>query len=211
MNYSEIDISTWKRKAQFEFFKTYENPFFNITVNVDVTKIYTFSKENELSFFYCTLHAITAAVNEVPELRCRIRGEKVRIHNTINVGCTFLHDDETFGFFYVPFTKDIELFCKNCDVEIKKIKESKVLQASGVDEDDLIHCSVLPWVNFTSIKHPRRSPVTDCIPKIVFGKYITQGERKIMPVSLDAHHALVDGFHGAKFFSHLETISPSLI
>lgn len=33
------------------------------------------------------------------------------------------------------------------------------------------------------------------IPKISFGKMLTEGNKKLMPVSIHVHHALMDGFH----------------
>ena len=33
----EFDIENWNRKPIFDFFKNYEDPFFNITVNLEVS------------------------------------------------------------------------------------------------------------------------------------------------------------------------------
>ena len=44
----EFDVENWYRKSQYEFFKTYEEPFFNITSNLDVTNLYNYCKENPL-------------------------------------------------------------------------------------------------------------------------------------------------------------------
>ena len=35
----EFDVENWNRKNQFNFFKEYEDPFFNLTANVDVTNL----------------------------------------------------------------------------------------------------------------------------------------------------------------------------
>ena len=49
--YKEINTETWKRKNQYDHFKDFDDPFFNITSNVDVTLLYDFCKKEELSFF----------------------------------------------------------------------------------------------------------------------------------------------------------------
>jgi chloramphenicol O-acetyltransferase type A len=71
------------------------------------------------------------------------------------------------------------------------------------DRDDLIYHSVIPWVAFTSISHARDSKRQSGIPKITFGKYRDVGGRVMMPVSVEAHHALMDGLHVGRFFERL--------
>jgi len=72
------------------------------------------------------------------------------------------------------------------------------------DIDDVIHFSVVPWLNFTGIGHPRDRNLLYSVPKIVIGKCIEQGSRWSLPVALSAHHGLVDGLHAARFFDHLQ-------
>ena len=72
------------------------------------------------------------------------------------------------------------------------------------DRDDLIHYSVIPWVAFTSFAHARRWGTDDAVPKIVFGKHREVGDRRLMPVSVEVHHALVDGLHVGRFYEALQ-------
>jgi chloramphenicol O-acetyltransferase type A len=39
----------------------------------------------------------------------------------------------------------------------------------------------------------------DSIPKLVFGKYHHLNDTVKMPISIEAHHALMDGIHVAKY------------
>ena len=72
--------------------------------------------------------------------------------------------------------------------------------------DDLIHFSVLPWISFTSVSHARRLGTNDSVPKIMFGKHYEAGERRRMPVSIEAHHSLVDGLHVGRFFARFQAL-----
>ncbi|MDE7095332.1 MAG: hypothetical protein K2O23_02485, partial [Anaeroplasmataceae bacterium] len=49
--YKIIDIKTWNRKKQFEWFNSFANPCYGITIDLDVTEIVTFSKKSKTSFF----------------------------------------------------------------------------------------------------------------------------------------------------------------
>ena len=54
-----IDIQNWDRKEHLELFNRNEAlPFYTITVNLDVTNVYHYSKQNNFSFYatmiYCS-------------------------------------------------------------------------------------------------------------------------------------------------------------
>nr|HRC84111.1 CatA-like O-acetyltransferase [Thermoanaerobaculia bacterium] len=72
------------------------------------------------------------------------------------------------------------------------------------DRDDLIHYSVLPWVAFTSFAHARKHNPGDSVPKIVFGRHQDRAGRRLLPVSVEVHHALVDGLHVGRFFARFQ-------
>ncbi|MDC0230904.1 CatA-like O-acetyltransferase, partial [Aureispira] len=110
MNYKIIDIEKWKRKDQYEFFKSFDQPFFNVTANVDVSSLLTFTKKNKLPFFYCTLFVILKACNEIPEFRYRIYDNDVYDYHTINAGITILKDDNTFIYGSINYKPDLHEF-----------------------------------------------------------------------------------------------------
>ena len=70
--------------------------------------------------------------------------------------------------------------------------------------DDLLHYSVLPWISFTSFSHARRHRADDSVPKIVFGRYRGDAGAERMPVSVEVHHALVDGLHVGRFLDRMQ-------
>ena len=68
----KIDISTWNRKEHFEFFCTFEEPFFGITTSIDMTIAYEKAKAMKIPFFVYYLHKTIAAINQVENFRYRI-------------------------------------------------------------------------------------------------------------------------------------------
>ena len=66
-----------------------------------------------------------------------------------------------------------------------------------------LHISVLPWLNFTSFKHATHLPNELGIPKLVFGEY--DKNSGMMSLSIEVHHALMDGIHVAKFVKLLQS------
>ena len=201
-----LEIETWNRRQHFEFFKTFDNPFFNICTNVDVTSLLAFARARKSISFFISYHFLSMkAANEIEPFRYRLRGDRVLIHDRIHAGTTLLLADESFTFVYFDYTDDFEVFQTRAKASIAIAKAGKSRLDERADQDDLIHHSVVPWVAFNSISHARNWGQTDSIPKIAFGKYREDGNRTIMPISVEVHHALVDGLHVGRYFERLES------
>jgi chloramphenicol O-acetyltransferase type A len=199
-----LDTDGWSRRRLFEFFKDFDNPFFNICTSVDVTPLLALTRAHDLSFFIAYHFLSMKAANEVEPFRYRLRGERVLVHDRIHAGTTLLLPDESFTFVYFDHEDDFEVFHARARATV----ERALVGAPRLDEregqDDLIHHSVIPWVTFTSISHARNWGRLDSVPKIAFGKYREEGNRTRMPVSVEAHHALLDGLHVGRYFEKLE-------
>ena len=201
-----LDLENWKRREHFEFFRQFEQPFFNICSELDVTALVEYANDQRRSFFLASLFLSLKAANEIEELRLRIRAEAVVCHPQVSAGSTVMRDDETFAFGYFDYSDDFERFEVSGKQELAKVQSPDTLRPH-IDRDDLIYYSILPWISFTSFSHARRCPATDCIPRIVFGKYSagTNGGYK-MPVSIEVHHALVDGLHVGRFLEQFQAL-----
>ena len=194
----KIDINTWIRKDHFNFFNSFEEPFFGVTVDVDCTETYNEAKSLGVSFFLLYLHKSLVAANQVENFKYRISGDEVWKYNDVHASATINRPNGTFGFGYIDFYQDFSMFCTEAVKEIEKVQTTTGLIASS-SGDNVIHFSALPWLNFKSISHARKFSRQDSCPKISFGQVRDEFGRKIMSLSIHAHHALVDGFHVSQF------------
>ena len=200
-----IDINNWNRKEHFEFFSKMTSPFFGIVTEVDCTNAYTKAKENNQSFFASYLHKSMIATNSVEEMKYRIVGDKVVVFEQVNAGATIGRDDGTFGFIFVNFFNDFEQFNLELQNEIEAVKNSTGLRLNNDNvKKDLIRHSTIPWNSFTGLLHPSNLDQAESVPKITFGKFVIRNERKYLPVSIEAHHGLVDGFHLGKYLEEFQ-------
>ena len=199
----EFEIENWSRKAQYNFFKSYEDPFFNITVNLDITNLYAFCKQYNLSFSLACLYVSIKCINEIPEFKLRISKNKVYQFDVVNIGSTILNDDNTFLFCDFPYQPSIFKF----DEVGKKLTENykKGVKFNSHNDLAIVHCSTLPWFSFTSVKHARKGDeASKGIPKLVFGKYFIDNEFKKIPFSVEVHHALMDGIHVGMLINNMQ-------
>ena len=195
----EFDLGLWNRKNQYEFFKTYDDPFFNLTTELDVTNLYAYCKKNKLSFFLACLHFAVESANEILEFRLRIIDKKLFEFEHIDIGSTVLNEDNSFSFCYFKRKANFLEFDR-CGKEVLKKQAKQTDFDTNKDNLNLIYASSLPWISFTSIKHARSiEREKSGIPKFVFGKFYSENNTKKMPFSIEVHHALIDGYHVAKF------------
>ncbi len=193
-----LDIENWNRKEHFHFFNQFDDPYFSVTVDFDVTKIYQHAKENNSSFFVLYLHACMKALNSIENFKYRIRGDKIIIHDVIHASATVLRADNTFGFSFIHYDDIFEQFNKNFELEKHRILNSNNLFPIG-NTDDCIYCSAMQWLNFSAHKEPVFGVDKESVPKLAFGKFVEKNNRLQMPVAIAVNHALVDGYHVGKF------------
>jgi len=201
----ELDIETWNRKQQFHFFNQFDDPYFAVTVEFDVTETYKYSKKNNISFFALYLHACMKAINSVENLKYRIQNGKVMIHDVIHASPTILRDDYTFGFSFIHFDEDFKRFNKNLEAEKNRILNSTEMFPEQ-NTEDCIYCSAMPWFNFSGHKEPLFGVKKESVPKLAFGKYVKKDDKLMMPVAIAANHALVDGYHVGLFVKKFQKL-----
>ena len=192
----KVEIKSWNRREHFEFFSKMASPYFGIVTEVDCTKAYAYCKELGYSFFAYYLYKSMKAVNSVEELKLRIVDGDVILFDRIHAGTTIGRSDGTFGFAFVNYSEDFASFNLELQSEIVAVNNSTGLRLNNDDiKKDLIRHSTFPWHKFTALLHPTNFDKTESVPKITFGKFFWQNDRKLLPLSIEAHHGLVDGLH----------------
>jgi chloramphenicol O-acetyltransferase type A len=188
---TKIDLDTWYRTHHFNFFNSFEEPFFGATVNVDVTIAYQKAKEQGVSFFLYYLHCILKAANAIEGFRYRVENDEVFLYDEVHASATISRPDTTFGFSYIDYKPDFAEFVTNAQQEIKRVQGAVGLELRPVF--NVLHVSAIPWVNFTGLTHARSFTFKDSMPKISLGKVTEHDGKKSMPVSVTVHHGLMDG------------------
>ena len=202
-----LDIENWNRKEHFLFFKQMEEPFFGVTVEIDCTKSYETAKALDTSFFIYYLYKTLVAVNTIESFRYRISEDKIFVHDKINGSATIGREDGTFGFSLIEYNSDFTIFEKTALTEIERIQNTTGLFTRTFEEDNVIHFSAIPWLNFTSLSHARSYSFPDSCPKISFGKMmVAENGKRTMSMSVHVHHGLIDGFHLGQFVDYFQEI-----
>lgn len=199
-----LEVASWKRREHFELFRGFANPFFSVCVDVDATATWEGCRQaGSPSFYVATLFHSLRAANETEAFRMRIRGDRVRVHDSVRASATILREDETFGFGIFPPAASLAEFSAQAIAEMARAKQPRPLEIPRPGEDDLVYHSSLPWMRFTAFTNALNGG-KDSVPRVVFGKCVERDGRRLMPVAVEVHHALVDGLDVARYLDRLQ-------
>jgi chloramphenicol O-acetyltransferase type A len=198
-----LDLNSWHRRELFEFFRGYANPYFNICTRLDITKLMELLRERpgvsvSLAYHYFALRI----ANEIEPFHYRLKDDEVIVHDVINGGTTVLLANETFTYAYFNYHQDFNQFVTEAAEAINKVRAEGALKPTM--RYDLIYFTTLPWISFTSFAHARTPGRGESIPRIAFGKFFKENGRMMLPISVEVHHALMDGLHVGRFIARME-------
>jgi len=199
-----IDLDTWDRTTHFRFFKRMDYPHYNICVNLDITHFLKTVKDKQLPFYYAMIFAATHVLNGVEAFCYRIRGEQVVLHDTIHPSFTDMSKDtDLFKMVTANMEYSIESFVINA--KKKSDEQQDYFVAKDMEgRDDFIYITCIPWVSFTHLSHTISFNKDDSVPRLAWGKYYKDGEKILLPFSVQAHHSFVDGIHMGKYIDTLQ-------
>ena len=198
-----IDVESWQRKEHFNKYKDWTYPHLSLTANVDITAYYPYVKQYEISVNVAIIYVLARTANEIPEFRQRIRENGVVEHAMVHPSSTIMTDDDLFSYCTFVYSEAFSGFNKHAVEQIKFVKENRSLEDEP-GRDDYLFMTAIPWVSFTNLMHPIDLKSVDSVPRIAWGKFFEVGERLKMPLSIQAHHGLIDGVHIGRYFEKVQ-------
>ena len=198
-----IDQATWCRRKTYRFYRNLDYPHYNVCADADITGLQHQCERSGTSLFKAVLYGVTLAANAIEEFRCRIRGSEIVVHDRVHPSFTVLTEDNLFSFSEAAFCEDMKAFFRRTDEAISHARENPYLE-DDPGRDDFLFISCLPWVRFTSISHPIHMRPVDSVPRISWGKFSAGKDRMAMPLSIQVHHGLADGYHVGQFFNRFQ-------
>ncbi|MDO4633193.1 MAG: CatA-like O-acetyltransferase [Eubacteriales bacterium] len=190
----EINIETWNRRDVYKNFADFTDPFYAITVPVDVTPVKEYSKRNQISFYHTMIWAVTKAVNQVPQFNIRIRDGRLYQLDHVDPNFTILKSGaEVFQYMFLPWKENPVEFSSEVFKEMDRQGDRTF--GDFEDTDETVYLTCTPWFDFTALTNPHSSNTDDTIPRIGWGRYYKEGDRLMLHMSIEANHKTIDGYH----------------
>ncbi|MBS1371396.1 MAG: hypothetical protein HPZ91_15735 [Lentisphaeria bacterium] len=185
----EIDKASWPRRSTFEYYRTFENQLFNITLELNVEAVYRRAKAQGRSFFLSTLYPVIRAVNAVPAMRQRILdgGRVVEFRHTAAL-TPILGGNDVFTMALAEYAESFDAFFAQASEAVAAAKRGEFDPAVR-KRQDCFCASCVPWYGFTALNQAALT-LDQSIVILAWGKMNRNFD---IPLSLQLNHALVDG------------------
>lgn len=202
MNFKKIDVASWRRKEYYEHYRFAIPCTYSITVNMDISKI----MDLKMKLYPTMLYAITAVVNRHEEFRTAIGADSsVGVFGQVHPSYTIFHkESELFSNMWTEFSEDYDIFCDRYKNDLKLYGAAERMEAKPNTPENTFPISMFPWITFAGFNLNLQKGYDYLLPIFTMGKFFESNGKTLLPLSMQVHHAVCDGFHVSRFIAQLQ-------
>lgn len=207
MKFNIIDVENWERKECFEHYFNNAKCTYSLTVNIDITNLIKYVKEKKLRLYPVFTWIVSKALNNHKEFKMALN-EKGEIgyfdeispcYSVLNDKTKVMNDllteyNDDFNEFYEAMVNDLDMY-----------KKDTSYRTNFVNNFYLVSC--VPWINYSSFNVNNETNMPMLFPMVTWGKFHDGDDKVIMPVSLQVHHSVADGYHCSLFYSEISDMA----
>lgn len=204
MVFEKLDMEKWSRSEYFNHYYSDTPCTYSITVKLDITKII----KSQRKLYPVMLYYITTVVNRHKEFRTAVNEENEPGIYSDMVPCytVFHKDTETFSNIWTAYTADLEAFCEAYENDLRIYGSQKGLTGKPQVPANSFPVSMIPWTTFEGFNLNLQRGYRYLIPIFTMGKYYEENKKILMPLAVQVHHAVCDGFHVSRFINELQEL-----
>ncbi|WP_025678502.1 type A chloramphenicol O-acetyltransferase [Paenibacillus massiliensis] len=209
MNFKLIDINRWLRKPYFEHYFNHVNCTYSITANIEIRLLREELKRMDMKLYPALIHMLTTVVNRHNEFRTCLDSEgRLGVWDQMAPSFTIFHEKhKSFSSLWTPFSEDFQTFYSRYLQVITKYKNTDQLFPDPHEPPNTFSISSIPWVSFTGFNLNVYSGEAYLLPIFTLGKYVWQDTKLMLPLSVQFHHAVCDGYHAGVLFNELQQLA----
>ncbi|SFF47364.1 chloramphenicol O-acetyltransferase type A [Paenibacillus algorifonticola] len=209
MIFNLIDIDNWSRKPYFEHYLNHVRCTYSMTADIDITLLRAELKCMGIKLYPALIYMITTVVNRHCEFRTCFDSEgRLGIWDRMSPSFTIFHEeDKTFSSIWTPFSEEFQTFYDRYLQETETYKNAKQLFPVTNEPPNTFPISSIPWVSFTGFNLNVYTGGTYLLPIFTMGKYHWQDKKILLPLSVQCHHAVCDGYHASLIFNELQELA----
>lgn len=204
MYFKIIDRNNWQREEYFNHYFSNIPCTYSMTVKLDITKI----KNSKQKIYPAMLYFISRVVNNHKEFRMSLNqnGQVGYFDKLIPCYTVFHKNTETFSNIWTEYSEDYETFYESYRMDIEKYGSINKMEAKPNIPQNTFPISMIPWESFEGFNLNLQNGYDYLLPIFTMGKYYEESGRYIMPLSIQVHHAVCDGFHVCRFINELKSL-----
>lgn len=204
MLFRKIDCDTWERREYFEHFLRNVPCTYSMTVKVDVSRI----RSAGLKLYPAMLYALSSVVNSHEEFRTAFNAAgELGVYDVMHPTYTVFHrQSSTFSSIWTTFDPDFNRFLLAYQQDVVEYGNVEGLIGKPNVPENCFSVSMIPWSSFEGFTLGLAKGFDYLLPIFTMGKYRLEGDRVLLPLALQVHHAVCDGFHACRFLNELQDL-----
>ncbi|WJH35807.1 type A chloramphenicol O-acetyltransferase [Paenibacillus sp. CC-CFT747] len=209
MNFHPIDLDSWARKPYYEHYLNRVRCTYSMTADLDITLLQSERTSRGIRLYPALLYLIAKVVNRHSEFRTCLDAEgRLGVWEQMSPGFTIFHeDDQTFSSIWTPFHEEFGPFYEGCLRQMEAFRKAKGLFPDPAEPPNTFPISSIPWVSFTGFNLNIYNEGAYLLPIFTVGQFRRQEGRIRLPVSVQFHHAVCDGYHAGVCFQELQALA----
>lgn len=204
MKFRIINKEEWDRKEYFDHYFSEIPCTYSMTVKLDITVI----KKLNQKLYPTILYFITKVVNKHVEFRTSfdMNGKLGAFDEMIPCYTIFNKETETFSNIWTEYSRNYDVFCKSHEKDIEMFGSVKGMIAKPDVPANSFPVSMIPWTTFDGFNLNLQKGYEYLLPIFTIGRYYEDNGRYILPLAIQVHHAVCDGFHVCRFVNELQEL-----
>ena len=210
MKYTVVDLNQWKRGKLFRHYIDNMRIVMSLTVDIDVAPLLRYTRQHGLKFYPVMLWVVSKVINRHDEFKYSWDrdGNLIKWDYVSPSYADFHQEEEAFTKLVTEYAEDLTEFHGRFLADREKNRG-----VDGIAEDqppNFFDASCLPWVKYKHVDLHVFDEGRFLAPVVTWGKYEEEQEKSLMPLSMNIHHAVADGFHLARFFNEVQELIDTL-
>lgn len=207
MKFNKIDLETWPRAEVYTHFLNQQTSY-SITSDINIDKALNFVKTNNYKFYPLFIYAVLKVVNSNPLYRMDINedGELGYWDKSVPFYSIFDSEKELFSNIDTSDTYTFAEFHRDYLADVEKYQGTGKLFPKQPVPANVVNISMLPWIHTTGFNLNIENNPNYLLPIVTGGKFEKTDEGIKLPVSLQIHHAVCDGYQASQFLLKLEDV-----
>ncbi len=201
MEYREIDLETWGRREYFEHYTSAVPCTYSMTVKLDITGL----RKSGDRLYPAMLYLLTGTVNEFEQFRTAFRPDgRLVVYHRMHPSYTIFHkESKTFSGIWTEYSEDYGEFCRRYAIDTRRYERAEGFAPKPGMPENCFNVSMIPWRSFESFQL-NMPDYKYLLPIFTMGGYSEENSRCLMPLAVQAHHAVCDGYHLCSFLGSLQ-------
>ncbi|MFC5407639.1 type A chloramphenicol O-acetyltransferase [Cohnella soli] len=209
MKFIPIDMAVWPRKPYFEHYLNRVRCTYSMTADIDITLLRAELRQRGMKLYPSVIYMIAKVVNRHAEFRTCFDSEgRLGLWDRMSPSFTIFHEeDKTFSSIWTPYEEEFAAFYAGYLHRTSKYENAKQLFPDPDEPPNTFPVSSIPWVNFTGFNLNIYNDGTYSLPIFTMGQYCERDNRIRLPLSVQFHHAVCDGYHAGIMFNELQELA----